>query len=86
MRPRARACFEAGLGALGDKLPFELGKRREDAEGEPAVGGGGVDLCAGAGQHFQSHAALAQVLGRVDQVLEVAPEPSSRHSTSVLPD
>jgi len=66
---------QARLGALGDKSAFELSKRCENPKGEPAVGGGGVDLRPGAGQHFQAHAPHAQVLGRVDQVLEVASEP-----------
>ncbi len=67
--------FEAGLGTLGDKLAFKLSKCRKNPEGEPAIGGGGVDLRPGAGQHFQAHPPHAQVLGRVDQMLEVAPEP-----------
>ena len=52
-----------------------ISKRCENAKGEPAVGGGGVDLRPGAGQHFQAHPPDAQILGRVDQVLEVAPKP-----------
>ena len=34
---RPRACgLQAGVGALVDQLPFELGEGGEDVEGEPA--------------------------------------------------
>ena len=61
--------------ALGNEFAFELGKRGKDAEGEPPIGGGRVDLGAGAGEHLQPDAANTQVLDRIDEVAQVAAEP-----------
>ena len=76
-RPRARA---AGRPALVRSAisSLELGDRRQDVEGEPPVGGRGVDLRAGAGQHLEADPARTQLLRRGDQVPEVAPQPVQR--------
>jgi hypothetical protein len=74
-RPRARAEARPGLGPLDDQLALELGQRREDAEHQPAVRGGGVDARSLADEDAQPHAAPGQPVHEVDQVTEVAPEP-----------
>ena len=68
-RRRAAACprgLEPSEGAFADQLPLELGQRCEDSEHEAAGRGGGVDLCALAGEHPQAHAAGGQVRYGVD--------------------
>lgn len=79
MRPCAHAPTGPGRGepcrrALGDQRPLELGEGREDAEGETAVGGCGVDLRSGPGQNLEADATKAEVLGRGDEMSKVAPE------------
>ena len=51
---------QAGAGAFDDQFALEFGQRREDAEDQAAVGGAGVDLGAGAGEHAQADTAGAQ--------------------------
>lgn len=60
--------------ALGDQLALKLGECREDAEDQLTGGGRSVDGRAVACQHFQPDAAFGQVVHRVDQVTQVAPE------------
>ena len=56
--PLAAPCgHEPRHGAFPDRLPLELGRRREEAEHEAAGRGRGVDLRPVAGEHPQAHAA-----------------------------
>jgi hypothetical protein len=73
--PSRASCCEARHRALGDQLAFELGECGEDAEGEAPIGRRCIDLCTGAGQHLQPDTPGAQILDRVDQVTQVAPQP-----------
>ncbi len=61
----------ADIIGIRNQLALELGK---NAEREAAVGGRRIDLRARAGQHLQPDAPGAQVLDRVDQVTQIAPE------------
>src|SRR5208337_85596 len=54
---------------------LEFSERGKNAARESPVGGRRVDLRTGAGQNLQPDAPGAQVLDRVDQVTQVAPEP-----------
>lgn len=75
----ASACTrggETGAGALDDQRALELGEAGEDREHEAAVGGGGLDRCTFARQHLQSDAALRQITDPVDEVAQIASEPS----------
>jgi len=54
-------------GALDDQLPLELIDRAQEMEHEPSLRGGGVDLLL---EHDQADAALAQLVGQREQVLE----------------
>ena len=58
---------EALAGALDDQLALELVDRAEDMEGQPPGRRGGVDLLL---QDDQAGAALAQLLGQRQQVLQ----------------
>jgi hypothetical protein len=58
---------QAFAGALDDQLTLELIDRAEDMEDQPPGRGGGVDLLA---QDDQANAALAQLVGEREQVLE----------------
>jgi len=59
------ASSEASLGPFPDQLPFELGKGTEDVENELAAGGQHVDRLL---QAAEPHAAVPQIVQRVDQV------------------
>ena len=61
----------ADIIGIRNQLALELGK---NAEREAAIGGRRIDLRARAGQHLQPDAPGAQVLDRVDQVTQIAPE------------
>jgi hypothetical protein len=74
MRPRARRGKPCN-GTLGDQLALELRESGEDAEREAAIGGRRINLCTGAGQHLQPDAPGAQIVDRVDQMTQVAPQP-----------
>src|SRR5271165_5454792 len=60
---------QALAGALDDQLALELIDRAEQVEDQPALRGGGVDLLL---EHDQADAALAQLVGEGEQVLERA--------------
>src|SRR3954452_21427291 len=68
-------CLEASHGALPDQLALELGQGREDAEDQPAAGGGGVDLGALTSQDAQADAGVAEILPRIDEMSQVTAEP-----------
>ena len=63
------------MGALGDQLALELGKRSKDAESETAIGGRRVDLRAGTGQDLQPDPARPEILRRRHEVTQIATEP-----------
>lgn len=73
--PAGSCCGEAGIGALDDQLALELRQRREEVEHQPAVGRGGVDRGALAGEHLQPDAASIESLHDIDEVLEAAAQP-----------
>ena len=78
---------QAGLGALDDQLALELGERGEDAEDQLARRRGRVDRRPLAGQDPQARAAARELVDRVDEVAQVAPEPVElpRHQHVALP-
>jgi hypothetical protein len=71
-RPLARA--KAGLGALGDELALELGECGEDAEGQLALRGRGIDLDSLPHQHPQADVIDGEIVHGVDQVPKIPAE------------
>jgi len=71
LRPPGAAAGAGGVqalaGAFHDQLALELVDRAEDMEDQPPGGGGGVDLLL---QHDQADAALVQLAGEREEVLE----------------
>jgi hypothetical protein len=67
VRPRARARGQALPGSLDDQLALELIDRAEEMKHQPPGRRGRVDLLL---QHDQAHAALAQLIGQCQQVLQ----------------
>ena len=67
-------CGHAGYRALADQLPFELRQRGKEGEEHSPLRLGRVDAGAQAGEDFQSYAALAELLGKADEIDEASAE------------
>ena len=66
-RPRARAAFRPGLGALADQLALELRDRAEDMKHQPTRRGRGVDALGKAAEAELAALELADQLNQVTQ-------------------
>src|SRR5262245_33345119 len=64
--------LQARQGAFPDQLPLEFRQGRKNPKDQLAAGRRGVDAGALAGQDLQPDAALRELLGGIDQMLEVA--------------
>ena len=74
MRPRARAAAKPAVVRSAISSRSNSAKAAKMPKASLPLAVAGVDLGAGAGQHLEADTAQAQVLGRGDQVPEVAAE------------